>query len=609
MKKSEKKNNSSRGIFNNIIYMGRSIWKYDKALIFIMVLSMVVQLGTSVLGIYIPKIIIDSLQKNITMLNIMVIIGVIALLLLVFELLKNFSTYQITGKTINHRVFLNSFINKKTMTTDYENISCKKGQDQKQKALNAVSSNSSGTEAGVKECAEFLKNFCGIVIYGVILSMLNPWILVILFAGAAINLVASKYAIRYEHKHKDDYTPIDSKLYYMREQSVQGEGAKDIRIYSMVGWFMSLYKRFIGEREKWHFKVEMHNYFPNVVDAIIVLLRDGIAYAYLVSRVLSGLPVGDFILYFGAITGFSLWLAGAVNNAIEISRAALSVDDMRNYLDMQDASNRGEGISLPNNDELPCSIELKNVSYKYTDSDEYVIRNMNLLIKKGEKLAVVGVNGAGKTTIVKLICGLIRPTEGKVLLNGKEIDNYNILDYQSMFSVAFQDASILSFRISENVSMKPIVNTNMDKIQTALKLAGLSGKVETLKDGADTYINNILVDDGIELSGGEKQKLILARALYKDAPILILDEPTAALDPIAESNLYEKYAQFAKSKTSIYISHRLASTRFCDRIVFVENGEIIECGSHDVLMSSGGKYAHMFDVQSHYYKSDMEVGA
>jgi ABC-type multidrug transport system fused ATPase/permease subunit len=539
----------------------------------------------------------------------MLIIGVIALLLLIFELLKNFSEYKIYSKAIKHRGFLNLFINEKTMITDYENISCKQGQDQRQKAVNAVVANWSGTEAGVKECAEFLKNFCGIVIYGVILLTLNPWILAILFIGAAINLFASKYAIRFEHKHKDDYAPIDSKLNYMREQSVQEEGAKDIRIYSMAGWFMELYKRFIGERERWYFRVEMHDYFPNVVDAIIVLLRDGIAYAYLISRVLSGLPVGDFILYFGAITGFSMWLAGAVKNVIEINRAALSVDDMRNFLDIKDLSNRGEGIHLPNSNELPCSVELKNVSYKYPDSEEYVIRNMNLKIEKGEKLAMVGVNGAGKTTVVKLICGLVRPNEGKILLNGKEVDDYNILDYQSMFSVAFQDASILSFRISENVSMKPVQNTDMDKVKSVLELSGLGEKIQTLKDGADTYINNIIVDDGIELSGGEKQKLILARALYKNAPILILDEPTAALDPIAESKLYDQYAEFSKDKTSIYISHRLASTRFCDRIIFLEDGEIIESGSHDVLMNNGGKYSHMFDVQSHYYKSDLEVGA
>lgn len=609
MKKSDRKNKSTHGVFNNIMYMGRSIWKYDKALIFIMVLSMLVQLGTSVLGIYIPKIIIDSLQKNITMLNMLVIIGVIALLLLVFELLKNYSTLKLFGKSMSHRIYLGSLVNRKTFVTDFENISCKKGQDQKQKAINEVTSNSSGTEVIIKQCAEFLKNFCGIVIYGVILSMLNPWILLILLVGALINLIASKSAIKYEHKHKDDYAQIDHKLYYMREQSVQGEGAKDIRIYSMAGWFMSLYKRFIGEREKWHFKVEMHKYFPNVVDAIIVLLRDGIAYAYLISRVLNGLPVGDFILYFGTITGFSLWLSGAVNNAIEINRLALGVKDMRDYLNTKDASNRGSGISLPVGDELPCSIELKNVSYKYADNDEYVIRNMNLRIEKGEKLAVVGVNGAGKTTIVKLICGLVRPTEGKILLNGKEIDSYNILEYQSMYSVAFQDASIFSFRISENVSMKPKEKTNMDRVQSVLQLSGLGERVNTLKQGADTYINNIFVDDGVELSGGEKQKMILARALYKDAPVLVLDEPTAALDPIAESELYEKYAKFAKSKTSIYISHRLASTRFCDRIVFVENGEIVECGDHDSLMKKDGKYAHMFDVQSHYYKNDLEVGA
>lgn len=605
----DKKKKSTYGIMNNILYMAKSIWRFEKAVVFLLGLSIMVQLGASLLGIYIPKIIVDSIEKMIPLHYLVIFISVIALLLYVFEKLSKYSGDKLYVKCIMHRVTICNKIMMKTLNTDMENITNSEGQTKKQKALEAVSSNIAGTEAIVHQSSLFIKNVIGIVIYGMILATLNSYILLILIVGAVINYLVSKGAVAYEHKHKDDYAPIDEKLFHMREQTVRGEAAKDIRIYSMAQWLIAIYKGLIKERFVWSRRIELHNYIPNVVDAVIVFLRDGIAYAYLVSRVLSGLPVGDFLLYFGAITGFSIWLSGATNEAVNINRSALQIEDVRSFLDMKDKTNREPGIKLPSIDRLPCSLELKGVSYKYPDSKEYVLCDMNLKVGKGEKLAIVGGNGAGKTTIVKLICGLIHPTSGEVLLDGKPLGDYNIDEYRSMFSVAFQDAFVLSFKISENISMLPDDITDKDKLRTVIELSGLWDKVESLKDGTDSYINNIFVDNGVELSGGEKQKMILARALYKNSHILILDEPTAALDPIAESELYEKYADFSREKTSIYISHRLASTRFCDRIVFIKDGGILESGSHNELMKLDGEYANMFEVQSHYYKRDLEVGA
>lgn len=607
MKKNKKKmENGSYGTFNNILFMGKSIWKFDKVLIFLLVLPMIAQLGISLIGIYTPKIIIDSLVEK-AMLNhlILMIVG-IAVGLLIFELLLHFSNNQIFGKSMSHRVSMCGPVNDKSVMTDYENIACKDGQVKRQKAINALMSTNSGTEAIVNQIASIFKNICGLLVYGAILYTLSPYIALLLVVGAIVNIIVSRHSINFEHKHKDEYAAIDSKLFYMREQTVGVKGAKDIRIYSMVGWLMYLYKTFIKERGVWNKKIALHKYIPNVVDTVVVLLRDGVAYFYLITRVLNGLPVGDFVLFFGAITGFSLWLAGVAKDITDIKGSSLQIDDVRGFNDMPEKSNRKEGIKLPVDNELPCKIELKNVSYKYKDSEKYIIEDLNLTINKGEKLAIVGVNGAGKTTIVMLICGLLRPTSGEILLNDKPIDDYNIYDYQTLFSVAFQDAIVTAHTVMENVSMSTEKDTDVDKVNSVIELSGLKEKVESLKNGMNTYIQNIFVNDGIELSGGQQQKLILARALYKNAPILILDEPTAALDPIAESKLYDQYALFSKDKTSIYISHRLASTRFCDRIIFLENGKIIESGSHNELMKIEGNYSHMFDVQSHYYKKSLE---
>ncbi|MBN2878338.1 MAG: ABC transporter ATP-binding protein [Clostridia bacterium] len=597
---------STHGALSNLAFMARKVKENDKRLLFHMPLPMIGGLGIAVLGIFIPKIIIDSLTNNIPLGNLIIIIAAVALGLTFSQILLTYSSRKIEGRSMVTRISLTSLWMRKTILTDYENITCKAGQDKKRKALESLESDTSGTEVIITESAQTLKNIGGILIFGGILGFMNPYILLLLAAGAIINILVSRHALKYEQKHKDEYISIDNKLYYLREQCVEIDNAKDIRMYSMSEWLIDMFESFIGQRYKWHKKVEYKKYVPNVVDSLIIFLRDGLAYAYLIYQVIKGMPVGDFALYLGAIAGFSVWLSGLSDNMSEIKRCSLQIDNLRDYLDMEDKTNRGKGLPLPKNEELPFSITLKDVSYKYSESDEYTIEKMNLHIKKDEKLAVVGVNGAGKTTLVKLICSLLTPQEGEILINGTNIGEYNIREYQSLFSVAFQDACILSFTIAENVSMRPKETSDITLVNESLKRAGLAEKVDKLKSGAMTYLNNIFTDEGADLSGGEKQKLILARALYKDAPVLILDEPTAALDPIAEAALYDEYAKMTKGKTSVYISHRLSSTRFCDRIIFIENGEILEEGTHAELMKKGGKYAHMFEVQSHYYKKEME---
>ena len=234
---------------------------------------------------------------------------------------------------------------------------------------------------------------------------------------------------------------------------------------------------------------------------------------------------------------------------------------------------------------------------------------MSLKIKAGEKIALVGLNGAGKTTLVKLLCGLYDPNEGEIFLNGKNIRGYNRTQYYTLFTAVFQDFNILPLSIAENISQlseDELDDDKIDRVIHCLELADLDKKINSLPDGISSILMKDVNDDAVQLSGGEMQKLMLARALYKESPILILDEPTAALDPIAESKLYNRYNEFAAGKTSVYISHRLASTRFCDRIIFIENKTIAESGTHNELLKSGGKYANLFEIQSKYYKEEVE---
>ena len=251
------------------------------------------------------------------------------------------------------------------------------------------------------------------------------------------------------------------------------------------------------------------------------------------------------------------------------------------------------------------SIEFRNVSFTYEGSEKPVLTNVSFKINADEKIALVGNNGAGKTTIVKLLCGLYPPTSGEILIDGKSINDIGVEKYQDMISVLFQDTSPIALSIAENVCGCEPKDVDRKKLQDCLEKAGLLEKVNTLTKKEETYITPILDEKGVVLSGGETQKLLLAKAMYKDGPMLILDEPTSALDPIAESRIYEEYNQLANKKTAVFISHRLASTKFCDRILFLDNGQIVEEGSHDQLMKNGGKYREIFDIQSHYYKEEV----
>jgi ABC-type multidrug transport system fused ATPase/permease subunit len=273
------------------------------------------------------------------------------------------------------------------------------------------------------------------------------------------------------------------------------------------------------------------------------------------------------------------------------------VKDLREFMEKGKVSDPENPVELPDTTQPPI-IEFRNVSFSYTDESK-ILDELDFTVNAGEKIALVGINGAGKTTAMKLLCGFLSPDEGEVTIYGKDTRHYRREDIYSLFSAVFQDELILPLTLAENITSN---FEDAEGIRAALERAELWEYVGDLPKGIDTYMTKAVSEDGLILSGGQNQKLFLARALYKDAPVLLLDEPTASLDPLAESAVYEQYHELTVGKTSIFISHRLASTRFCDRILLLADGKVAESGSHDELMALGGEYAKMYEIQSHYYK-------
>ncbi len=452
-----------------------------------------------------------------------------------------------------------------------------------------------------------LKNLLGIVTFAAFLVALNPVIFLVTAVTSALTYLTTSWQPKYFEKHKKEWEKEERKKSYLQGLSDDFSNAKDIKLYGMEGWINKMMRDYQTYLLMWNKRCSLRGFWASALAGVMTFVQNGVVYFVLIGMLLDGkISVGDFVFFFGLAGSIAGYLQGIITDIAKLGVRADKIAYYRDFFGYENHFNHGEGSALPKE---AIKIELKDVWYKYEGAEDYTLKGVNLTIDAGESLALVGINGAGKTTLVKLICGMYVPTKGEILVNGRPISDYNIEEYYLMISAVFQEIRAVAFTIFEFVASVDMERkTAREEAVAAMKAAGIWEKIESLPNGMDTHLQKGVYEDGVDLSGGELQKLVLARAIYKDGSILILDEPTAALDPIAENNLYLRYRELTKGKTSVYISHRFASTRFCDRIVLLGDGVVQESGSHDELMEQNGQYAYMFGVQSKYYKEG-EVNA
>lgn len=596
-------------LWQNTGFMLRTSRKYAKSVFPLCIVLALLSAGKSVAELLIAPAILNKIELSASLGSVVFTIAAFALVLMLLSGLRSYvDTNALFGRIAVRSQGIYLSISRKYAETSYPNLLNTDFLALGEKASAACAGNSESSEAIWTTLTDLMTSCIGFVVYLALLTNLNLWLAALVAATTAVSYFASKRINEWGYLHRSEELELTKRIEYANKTATSREFAKDIRMFGLRGWLedlwgstMRLYSAFCAKRERKYI-------WANIIDIVLTFLRNGIAYAFLIGiTVKNGLPASQFLLYFAALSGFAQWVVEILDKLSVMHKQSLDISTIREFLDWDEPFdlNGGERIAFEPNKQY--EIRLDDVSFRYPKADKDTLSHINLTVHPGEKLAIVGLNGAGKTTLVKLVCGFLDPTEGRILLNGEDIRKFNRNDYYALFSAVFQEFSVLDVTVKENVA-QCVDGIDETRVWQCIDKAGLTEKIKSLPKGIETHLGRRVFKDGVEFSGGQTQRLMLARALYKNAPILVLDEPTAALDPIAENDIYQKYNEMTHGRTSFFISHRLASTRFCDRIIFVDSGKIAEEGTHDELLKNGGGYAYLFEVQSKYYRSDNQDG-
>ncbi len=584
-------------MLSNLKYMLSNWIEWDKKSLlffFVRVPALVLQ---PIVTAYIPKAMIDCIEKGVTTEQLILVVALLSLLLTFTIWMDPFMKELIRGgaRIVRMRYAVMAF--RKNLWADYVNIESLEGRELQKRAEAFYNARFSSGADFIEECNDFLVCIIGVIASAVLIYKINILMILLILLTCVGEFVILKVLNKKQKAMLDDSSKLSSKLDYFYKLSKSSDASKDIKLYGFQDYFIYTVAKITSDIERIIAKYTNQSAAVSGIRAVLNLIRQLIAYVYLIYLVTNGsLTISEFVFYFGIITGFSNWIVNLVFSYSKIERSVNDCAVFRKYIESENESRDKPDVDFSEIE----SIEFKNVSFTYPSAEKSTIKAMSFKVNHGENIAIVGENGAGKTTAIKLLCGLYYPTEGDILINGKSSRDFSSESYFDLFSAVFQDYFFMPMTVAENISAEK--EYDKEKLYSAFKKAGILEKINSLPDKENSLMDKNVYKNAVDFSGGEKQKLLLAKAVYKNAPVLILDEPTAALDPISENELYLKYNELTENKISFFISHRLSSTRFCNRILFIKDGKIAESGTHEELMALKGAYYRMYQIQSYYYK-------
>lgn len=443
--------------------------------------------------------------------------------------------------------------------------------------------------------SKLLTSFVGFLTYTIIFSKVSFVLIAIVILTSFIAYFLQYKLTEFGNVTADEMSLEEMRLYYLYRIAGESRAQREVRILNAFGMVYSYLAKFSNAYYSILRKYTKKANTSTELQAVLGFVRDFFTYYILAKNAALGkISTGDFIFYLTLVVGFSEWLNNFTGHIMSLKRISIGCGKYREFVDEKNDEDKKPDIDVIND------IELKNLSFQY-DEDSKILKNINLSMKRGDSVAIVGENGAGKTTLIKVLAGLYKPTAGEIYVNGENLNDFSSESIYKRTSILFQDYFMLPGTLLENMDNKVL---DEKKATEFVEKLGLKDRIDGLTDGLQSEVIDVENNKIEGFSGGELQRILLIKSLMKESDILILDEPTAALDPISEEKLYNEYKDFSRDKISIFISHRITSTRFCDRIIYLENGEIAEYGTYEELMKLDGKYKKMFDLQAKYYKED-----
>lgn len=491
--------------------------------------------------------------------------------------------------------------NKKIATTDFKYISDRSIFKMYGMAFEATSGDWGGVVGMLREFARTAPIILSLILIGGVITALSPLTGLLLLLYAITYAYAQRQANKEVRDNDAEINKITDEIRYYNKTAGDFKAGKEIRLFNLKDMILNAYKNVINKRKSFSLRGVRKTFRKSLLSVLILILAQGIfAYTLILNFKNGSVDTGSFLMYLTLMLQFVLLADRAIEDyEFFVVNQTIYVENMYDLLETDKlSSDHGTRDRLSG----AVDIEFRNVTFAYPNTDKKILDNLSFKIAKNETIALVGNNGEGKSTIINLLVRLFRPDEGEILLNGVNINEFKEEELYKMFACIFQQVNIYPYTLGNNISMQETYD--LERAKRAIEDVGLKERIEEEKNAYERNMSHEVAKDALELSGGQEQKLAISRAVYKDSPILILDEPTANLDALAEHEIYSKLNDLREDRTSIYISHRLSSTKFCDRIILLKGGKIFEEGTHDELMKKKGEYYEMFTIQGKYYTKE-----